>query len=223
MYYIKLTTDENSEGNDVLQYVCRNCGNIDDTITKQNVCISSVDVKSKSSDCRYLINKYTKYDPTLPKTNKIKCPNTDCASKMHEELGHDDQKQAEQIHAGQTQTQDELGHDEHKHAEQDAEQGQAEQIHAGQTQTQDEQKHAEHKHAEQGQDDQKHAEHKQAEQGQAEHKHAEQGQAEQVQSAGAGDVDHEYTVLYIRYDEQSLKYIYLCTVCGTVWKSNDKV
>ena len=27
-----------------------------------------------------VINKYTKLDPTLPRTNTIKCPNTECIS-----------------------------------------------------------------------------------------------------------------------------------------------
>jgi rubrerythrin len=134
MYYIKLIPDENDEESNIIKYHCRNCGYEDDTITTKNVCISSVDVKTKSGDCRYLINDYTKFDPTLPKTNKMKCPNTDCESKADAE-GQDESKE--------------------------------------------------------GQDESKE--------------------------------DHEYTVIYVRYDEQSLKYIYLCKLCGTVWKSNDKV
>ena len=74
MYYIKLISNENDEETNIIKYHCRNCGYEDDTITTKNLCISSVDVKSKSGDCRYLINEYTKFDPTLPKTNKIKCP-----------------------------------------------------------------------------------------------------------------------------------------------------
>lgn len=28
-------------------------------------------------------------------------------------------------------------------------------------------------------------------------------------------------VLYIRYDEKNLKYLYMCTTCDTVWKTDD--
>jgi DNA-directed RNA polymerase subunit M/transcription elongation factor TFIIS len=144
MYYIKLISNENDEETNIIKYHCRNCGYEDDTITTKNLCISSVDVKSKSGDCRYLINEYTKFDPTLPKTNKIKCPNTDCQSKSDHE-GHEEAKS---------------GHEEAKSGHEEAK---------------------------------------------------------------SGHEDHEYTVIYVRYDEQSLKYIYLCKLCGTVWKSNDKV
>ena len=29
-------------------------------------------------------------------------------------------------------------------------------------------------------------------------------------------------VLYIRYDDAGLKYLYMCVECNTVWKTNDK-
>ena len=29
-------------------------------------------------------------------------------------------------------------------------------------------------------------------------------------------------VLYIRYDENNLKYIYMCSTCDTIWKTDDK-
>ena len=32
----------------------------------------------------YLINEYTKFDPTLPRINTIKCPNNECASNKDE-------------------------------------------------------------------------------------------------------------------------------------------
>jgi DNA-directed RNA polymerase subunit M/transcription elongation factor TFIIS len=28
-------------------------------------------------------------------------------------------------------------------------------------------------------------------------------------------------VLYIRYDEENLKYLYMCSTCDTVWKTNE--
>ena len=28
-------------------------------------------------------------------------------------------------------------------------------------------------------------------------------------------------VLYIRYDENNMKYLYMCSICDTTWKTND--
>jgi aspartate carbamoyltransferase regulatory subunit len=30
-------------------------------------------------------------------------------------------------------------------------------------------------------------------------------------------------IIYIRYDEDNLKYLYLCSTCDTTWKTNDSV
>ena len=35
------------------------------------------------------------------------------------------------------------------------------------------------------------------------------------------DISRE--VLYIRYDDINMKYIYMCTVCDTTWKTEDKI
>ena len=32
--------------------------------------------------------------------------------------------------------------------------------------------------------------------------------------------NHE--VIYIRYDEENMKYLYMCTTCDSVWKTDDK-
>ena len=29
-------------------------------------------------------------------------------------------------------------------------------------------------------------------------------------------------IIYIRYDDTNMKYIYLCSSCDTVWNTNDK-
>ena len=34
------------------------------------------------------------------------------------------------------------------------------------------------------------------------------------------DVSRE--IIYIRYDNQNMKYVYLCSTCETVWKAEDK-
>jgi DNA-directed RNA polymerase subunit M/transcription elongation factor TFIIS len=42
-------------------------------------------------------------------------------------------------------------------------------------------------------------------------------------SVGNGkDNEKETEVIYIRYDNAHMKYIYLCTKCDTTWKTSDK-
>ena len=36
------------------------------------------------------------------------------------------------------------------------------------------------------------------------------------------DDKHKAEILYIRYDEDNLKYIYMCSMCDTTWKTNEK-
>jgi aspartate carbamoyltransferase regulatory subunit len=31
----------------------------------------------------------------------------------------------------------------------------------------------------------------------------------------------EREIIYIRYDDSNMKYIYLCSTCDTVWQTND--
>lgn len=76
MYYISVTPENE------LQYYCRNCGNIDDTIASENICVSKINVKQTTTTTSYsqVVNKYTKYDPTLPRIHTMRCPNDECPS-----------------------------------------------------------------------------------------------------------------------------------------------
>ena len=76
MYYIRLSSDEE----DTLVYYCRNCGNEDDNLTKNNICVSKTQLIKSEQKYNHIINEYTKLDPTLPRRNTIKCPNSDCNS-----------------------------------------------------------------------------------------------------------------------------------------------
>jgi DNA-directed RNA polymerase subunit M/transcription elongation factor TFIIS len=33
--------------------------------------------------------------------------------------------------------------------------------------------------------------------------------------------DKEREIIYIRYDDTNMKYVYLCSCCNTVWKANE--
>ena len=75
MYYIRIN-EENK--NTTLAYYCRKCGNEDTLMTKDNICVSKTQIKKSEQSYKYIINKYTKFDPTLPRVNNILCPNADC-------------------------------------------------------------------------------------------------------------------------------------------------
>ena len=76
MYYISLKEENSNE----LIYYCRNCGNSDDNLINQNLCISKTEFNKRESKFSNIINKYTKLDPTLPRINTIRCPNNECKS-----------------------------------------------------------------------------------------------------------------------------------------------
>ena len=76
MYYISLKQEDSNK----LIYYCRNCGHSDDNLINQNLCISKTEFNKKESKFSNIINKYTKLDPTLPRINTIKCPNSECSS-----------------------------------------------------------------------------------------------------------------------------------------------
>ena len=78
MLYIKLFEEESND----LVYYCRNCGESDQLIDKDNICVSKIEFIAQEKQYINDINKYTKYDPTLPRTNSIKCPNQACSSNI---------------------------------------------------------------------------------------------------------------------------------------------
>ena len=75
MYYIRLS----GENNDILTYYCRNCGNENSSLTvKDSLCVSKSLIKGKANSYKHFVNEYTKLDPTLPRINKLTCPNKEC-------------------------------------------------------------------------------------------------------------------------------------------------
>jgi DNA-directed RNA polymerase subunit M/transcription elongation factor TFIIS len=74
MYYISIDeTDSN-----VLNYYCRFCGHKDEQITQEGVVVLKTQFKKSEQKFNHMVNKYTKYDPTLPRKNNMKCPNERC-------------------------------------------------------------------------------------------------------------------------------------------------
>lgn len=74
MYYIKLSETDNND----LIYYCRNCGNNDEIVNSENICVSKTRLNHNSQKMNQYVNKFTKLDPTLPRMNTIKCPNESC-------------------------------------------------------------------------------------------------------------------------------------------------
>lgn len=125
MYYIRVSAEDGSK----LIYYCRNCGHEDQSVSSENICVSKTNFKKSELSYNHLINEYTKLDPTLPRINTIKCPNSDCSS------NHGSSASAE---------------------------------------------------------------------------------AEGMEGEGAGDKE----VIFLRYDDSNMLYVYLCAKCDTVWKTD---
>lgn len=83
MYYLKIKDeDEQDEGVDsnILIYYCRNCGHEDTTLSAESICVSDTQFRRSEKNFTHIVNEFTKYDPTLPRINTIKCPNHECIS-----------------------------------------------------------------------------------------------------------------------------------------------
>ena len=73
MYYIRLKEEQSN----ALVYYCRKCGDVESTISMDNFMVTNYD--SKKKEYENMINPYLKYDPTLPVSTKMICPNPTCS------------------------------------------------------------------------------------------------------------------------------------------------
>jgi len=76
MYYIGIQQDDPNK----LTYYCRNCGNKDQTLTEEGVCVLTTQLKKGEQKFTHIVNQYTKLDPTLPRIHNVKCPSADCST-----------------------------------------------------------------------------------------------------------------------------------------------
>ena len=79
MYYLKIRDEDGNIGNTLIYY-CRNCGHEDTTLSTTNICVSDIQLRTSEKKYTHIVNEYTKFDPTLPRINTIKCPNQECSS-----------------------------------------------------------------------------------------------------------------------------------------------
>lgn len=76
MYYIRIDSEDTNK----LVYYCRHCGHEETELTVDNVTVSKTQIKRTEQKFANIIHPYTKLDPTLPRINRIPCPNAECAT-----------------------------------------------------------------------------------------------------------------------------------------------
>jgi hypothetical protein len=82
MYYVSIDKNDSNK----LSYYCRNCGDIDDAATNQEIqCVLNTNLKQEEQKYQHIINKYIKLDPTIPRIQTIPCPNENCGSNKPED------------------------------------------------------------------------------------------------------------------------------------------
>ena len=62
-----------NDESDILIYFCKNCGHENHNPTEDNMCVLYTQIGPSDPQFAQVINKYTKYDPTLPRTS-MHCP-----------------------------------------------------------------------------------------------------------------------------------------------------
>ena len=95
MLYMKILEENDEEDGDSnskdkkLIYFCKCCGiEVKDLTNINNFRVFKFNNEVKFKDTH--INEYTKYDPTLPHMNNIKCPNLNCKSNIDPESHNQD-------------------------------------------------------------------------------------------------------------------------------------
>ena len=82
MCYMKI-----NDKNDLIHF-CKYCGSEDDeVINTKNLKVLKFSKENKNKEVH--INEYTKFDPTLPHMNTIKCRNVECISNTKEAVQQD--------------------------------------------------------------------------------------------------------------------------------------
>jgi DNA-directed RNA polymerase subunit M/transcription elongation factor TFIIS len=177
MYYLKIRDTE--EAGNTLIYYCRNCGHEDTTLSSESVCVSETQLRRSEQKYTHMVNEYTKFDPTLPRINTIKCPNQECSSNTIQVGGGK---------KGATAT----GATEKKPLKMKGK--------LLKKPTTEKEKLL-------------------AEEAQEQEQEQEQ-QQEQQHAITTGENERE--VIYIRYDDINMKYVYLCVHCDTTWKTDNR-
>ncbi len=208
MYYLKITDEDGNIG-DTLIYYCRNCGHEDTTLNTTNICVSDMQLLTSEKKYTHIVNEYTKFDPTLPRINTIKCPNQECSSNGFKGgVG----KTAEEKAMKATAKAEEKAM---KTAMKAEEKAAAAASKAASKAAASKKSQAKKTGLEQVLEEQEELQEEQ------QAKQAEQQEKEQQQNESAGENNRE--VIYIRYDDTNMKYVYLCVHCDTTWRTDNRL
>ena len=92
MYYMRINEDSKEQ----LQFYCRMCGNVDEILNKSSLCLSEYNEDNNNDSIIQSVNKYTKFDPTLPHIHNVQCPNNICITNKGDE--NNDNKKNEVVY-----------------------------------------------------------------------------------------------------------------------------
>lgn len=217
MYYLKIQDEDGNIGNTLIYY-CRNCGHEDTTLSTNNICVSDMQLLSSEKKYTHIVNEYTKFDPTLPRINTIKCPNQDCVSNggVQGQGGGGGKRKTEE--EKQAAAESKKAATEEKKREKEAIKEATATAKKSATQAK--------KSAAQAQTNlavaKANLEILLEEEEQAEQQAEQQEQAEQ-HTEHHTEHHNNREVIYIRYDDTNMKYVYLCAHCDTTWRTDNRI
>ncbi len=230
MYYLKIRDDD---GGNSLNYYCRNCGHEDTTLTAETICVSETQLRRSEQKYTHMVNEYTKFDPTLPRINTIKCPNQECSSNGGHKgpsggnNGIDVQAMgvfSSEGGAGKKKTE--------AQATVAAAVAQATVAAEGEKTTKkiigSKNKTAKTLAKEEAEEEKEEKETAKKEATAAKKFFAEEEKEEQENKIKtthsiSKKTENEREVIYIRYDDINMKYVYLCVHCDTTWKTDNRM
>jgi len=203
MYYLKISDEDGNIG-DTLIYYCRNCGHEDTTLNTTNICVSDMQLLTSEKKYTHIVNEYTKFDPTLPRINTIKCPNQECSSNgfaggvgktASKAASKAAEKAASKLEEKATKAASKAAEKATKAAEKAASKA-ADKKKTGLEQVLEQQEEIEEAQAE---------------------------QQEKAQTLVEASGENNREVIYIRYDDINMKYVYLCVHCDTTWRTDNRL
>ena len=203
MYYLKISDEDGNIG-DTLIYYCRNCGHEDTTLSTTNICVSDMQLLTSEKKYTHIVNEYTKFDPTLPRINTIKCPNQECSSNGF--AGGVGKSASKAVSAAKAE--EKASKAAEKAASKLEEKATKAALKAASKA--DTSKANKKTGLEKVLEEQEEIQAEQQEQAQT-----------LVEEQASGENNRE--VIYIRYDDTNMKYVYLCVHCDTTWRTDNRL
>jgi len=205
IFYIKLEKNN-------ISYFCKKCKNtkkINLGKNKQKKYLIKTNIQQKKNSYEHMINEYTKYDNTLPRINHIKCPK--CSSnKQYIETSASDL-----INSGinsESVESNEGSNLESVESKEDSKPKSVESNEGSNLESVESKEDSKPKSVESNEDSIPESE--------SDSKFTTEASSSisNSSSSGGGDLSKKNEVIYIRYNDIDLKYIYLCCNCDFIWK-----